>query len=288
VKEKGLKMGFYYSLYEWFNPLYKTNVAKYVDDQMIPQLQDLVVRYHPDIVWTDGEWSHPDETWKSTRFLSWLYNDSPVKDQVVVNDRWGKGTRGKHGGFYTTEYDISHVEDKSVYHPWEECRGIGGSFGYNRNENLQDYQSSASLIHVLVEKVARGGNLLLNVGPTADGRIPVIMQQRLSDIGAWLKVNGESIYRTRRWNDAPDIKAPTTHYFTRKGSDLYLIITQWQDKPIVVDKIEHVDDVSMLGYAGKIKYKHNGRKLTITLPAINPANNPCEFAWVFKIKQALN
>jgi alpha-L-fucosidase len=65
-----------------------------------------------------------------------------------------------------------------------------------------------------------------------------------------------------------------------------LIITQWQDKPIVVDKIEHVDDVSMLGYGGKIKYKQSGRKLTITLPAINPANNPCEFAWVFRIKKA--
>ncbi len=106
VKARGLHMGFYYSLYEWFNPLYKNNLEKYVDDHMIPQMKDLVTRYQPDILWTDGEWDHPSEKWKSTAFLSWLYNESPVKDQVVVNDRWGKETRSVHGGIYTTEYDL--------------------------------------------------------------------------------------------------------------------------------------------------------------------------------------
>ncbi len=145
VKEKGLHMGFYYSLYEWFNPLYKSDLNKYVDDHMIPQMKDLVTRYQPDVVWTDGEWQQSSESWKSTQFLSWLYNESAVKNTVVVNDRWGKETRGKNGGIFTTEYDLVHdgnAEGQKFTRPWEECRGIGGSFGYNRNENLENYESS--------------------------------------------------------------------------------------------------------------------------------------------------
>ncbi len=289
VKEKGLHMGFYYSLYEWYNPLYKSDVKKYVEDHMIPQMKDLVTRYEPDLVWTDGEWDQPSETWESTRFLAWLYNESPVKKTVTVNDRWGKETRGKHGGFFTTEYDLVH-SDKSTgklfERPWEECRGIGGSFGYNRNENLEDYSSSEELVHILIDKVSRGGNLLLNVGPTADGRIPVIMQQRLSDMGEWLKVNGEAIYGTRLWENAPAVTPETTVYYTKKGSDLYVVVTKWQDKPIVVQNISKAGPVSLLGYNGKVKYTSSGKRLVITPPVLTPATNPCNYAWVFKVQNA--
>ena len=109
-KPKVLHMGFYYSLYEWFNPLYTADFAKYVDEHMIPQMKDLVSRYQPDILWTDGEWDHTSDEWKSKEFLCWLFNESAVKNQVVVNDRWGKETRSKHGGIYTTEYNL--IDDK--------------------------------------------------------------------------------------------------------------------------------------------------------------------------------
>lgn len=290
VKGKGLRMGFYYSLYEWFNPLYKSNLTQYVDEHMIPQMKDLVTRYSPDIVWTDGEWDHPSEVWKSTQFLTWLYNESPVKNTVVVNDRWGKETRSKHGGIYTTEYDLVHEGnslDTKFDHPWEECRGIAGSFGYNRNEVLEDYSTSEELVHILINKVARGGNLLLNIGPTADGRIPEIMQQRLSDMGSWLKVNGEAIYGTRKWVKAPVVNKDTKIYFTKKGNDLYVIVTKWQDKPIVIEGIENAQSVSMLGFSGKVKYSASGSKLTITPPVVTPGNAPCQYAWVYKVQNAV-
>jgi alpha-L-fucosidase len=289
VKEKGLHMGFYYSLYEWFNPLYKADLPRYVDEHMIPQMKDLVTRYQPDILWTDGEWDHPSEVWKSTSFLAWLYNESPVKNSVVVNDRWGKETRSKHGGIYTTEYDLVHegnANDTKFDHPWEECRGIAGSFGYNRNEVLEDYSTSEQLVHILINKVARGGNLLLNIGPAADGRIPVIMQQRLSDMGMWLKVNGEAIYGTRKWEKAPAVTAKTTVYYTKKGSDLFVILTKWQDKPITIEGIGNAESVSLVGFGGKIRYSLSGNKLTITPPVVTPANNPCQYAWVFKVTKA--
>ena len=285
VKKEGLHMGFYYSLYEWFNPLYKENLEKYVDDHMIPQMKDLVNRYTPDIVWPDGEWDHPSEKWKSTEFLAWLYNESPVKQTVVVNDRWGKETRSKHGGVYTTEYDLVHdgnAKDQKIAHPWEECRGIGNSFGYNRNENLSDYSTSEQLVHLLIEKVAMGGNLLLNIGPTADGRIPVIMQQRLMDLGRWLKTNGEAIYGTTSWDITrqPEINA----FFTVKGKDLYVIFTKYPAKTVTIGNIPiKPSSVSLLGSEVNVKYSCNGHNVTITPPVFSPTNNPCDHAWVFKL-----
>ena len=222
VKDAGLHMGFYYSLYEWYNPLYHNNLEKYVDNHMIPQMKDLVTRYEPDILWTDGEWDHPSEDWKSTEFLAWLYNESPVKDRVCVNDRWGKETRGVHGGYFTTEYDMVHEQEGvgEVTRPWEECRGIGTSFGYNQVEDLDNYMSSDALVDMLVEKVAGGGNLLLDIGPTADGRIPVIQQQRLQDIGRWLDINGQAIYGTKKWEGR--ITTRRKIYISPKKETIYM------------------------------------------------------------------
>lgn len=291
VRDKGLKMGYYYSLLEWYNPLYKKEtINEYVEEHMFPQMKDLVTRYQPDIFWPDGEWDYPSATLRSTEFLAWLYNDSPVKDNVVVNDRWGQETRSKHGGFYTTEYDLVHEGnslDTKFERPWEECRGMAGSFGYNRGEILEDYSTSEELIYILIDKVARGGNLLLNIGPTADGRIPVIMQQRLSDMGKWLQVNGDAIYSTRKWEKAPTVNSKTKVFFTKKGKDLYVICTRFPDKDVIIDQIMKPTNVMMLGLKSPVKTAFKNGKLTITPPTVTPANNPCNYAWVFKLENAL-
>ncbi|GAB3016365.1 alpha-L-fucosidase [Niabella terrae] len=276
VKKAGLHMGFYYSLYEWYNPLYRQDVTKYVEQHMLPQMRDLVNRYHPDIVWPDGEWDHSDTVWRSREFLSWLYNESPVKNTVVVNDRWGGGR--KNGGFTTTEYGKGN---SSMTHPWEECRGIGESFGYNRNENLEQYLSSRELIGTLIDVVSRGGNLLLNIGPTADGRIPVIMQQRLKDVGDWLKINGEAIYGTKPWIEGPKTSGKGI-YYTRKGDDLYVIVTRWQ--PQIPVPVKTAGPISMLGYSGKVNRIQKGGGIVIETPPLNPGNNPSPYAWVYKIR----
>ena len=166
-------------------------------------------------------------------FLQWLYNESPAKDNIVVNDRWGNDTKSAHGSFQTSEYGSGNV---SGGRPWEETRGIGASFGYNRNENLEQYSSSEALVHELINVVARGGNLLLNIGPAADGTIPVIMQQRLMDIGNWLKVNGEAIYDTKKWINAPAVNKESTLFFTQKERNIYAITTKWK-KQVVIKNI---------------------------------------------------
>ena len=159
-----------------------------------------MTRYKPAIIFSDGEWDMESKDWRSEELLAWLFNESAVKDQVVVNDRWGKDCRHKHGGYYTTEYAAGMKDDS---HAWEESRGMAYSYGYNRAENIDDYKTGREFIMVLVDLVSRGGNLLLDIGPTADGRIPVIMQQRLLEIGDWLKVNGEAIYGSRVTPAAP-------------------------------------------------------------------------------------
>ncbi len=280
VKKTGLHMGFYYSLYEWFNPLYKKDVGAYVQQQMIPQVKDLVTRYSPDILWADGDWDQSTKTWGSEQLLAWLFNESVSKENIVVNDRWGSDTKGKHGSFSTSEYGSGHITKGK---PWEETRGIGESFGFNRNENLSEYASSEKLVHSLISVVARGGNLLLNVGPAADGTIPVIMQQRLMDIGSWLKVNGEAIYETSAWNDAPPVTKETDLFFTQKGKDIYAIATKWKNE-WVIKNIGKPVAVTMPGYKGKIEFNYKGGILTIKLPALTPDIIPCQYAWVCKLE----
>lgn len=288
VKAKGLKMGFYYSLLEWSNPLYKPeSINNYVENHMLPQIKDLVTRYQPEVIFADGEWDYPSDKLKSPQFLSWLYNESAVKNTVVVNDRWGKETRSKHGGYYTTEYDLVHdakgIGEKAS-HAWEESRGIGTSYGFNRFETLAHYFTSKQLINLLIDKVSNGGNLLLNIGPDANGLIPTIMQERLLDIGAWLKVNGEAIYGTSSWANKPQNNKGQSIFYTVKGKDLYVICTKWPQVPLTVEHVKKAGKVSLLGSTLAVKTETKGGKLNIRAPAINPETMPCGYAWVFKIE----
>jgi alpha-L-fucosidase len=275
VKAKGLKMGFYYSLYEWFNPLYHEDVGRYVDTHMLPQMKDLVTRYEPDVVWTDGEWDHPSSTWKAEEFLAWLFNESKVGETVAVNDRWGKETRAKHGGYYTTEYGLVHDKDASaeaIPHPWEECRGIGHSFGYNRAETVADYGSPQKLVALLADTVSRGGNLLLDIGPAADGRIPVIMEERLLQLGEFLKTNGEAVYGTRKWRAYSE--GETVRY-TAKGDAVYAIVLGWPGRTVTLKapRATGATKVRLLGSPAPVRFSKSGGGLRIEVPESAPVGS---------------
>lgn len=313
VRAAGLKMGYYYSLYEWFNPLWLSDKKKYVNEHMIPQFKDLVTKYKPSIIFSDGEWDLPDTAWRSEELLAWLFNESPVAKEVVVDDRWGSNTRSKNTGatYSTSEYGSGM--DASVI--WEESQGIGHSYGYNRNEKLEDYKTSHDLILMLTDIVSRGGNLLLDIGPTADGRIPVIMQQRLNDMGAWLAINGEAIYGTNaykqpyEWSDGkkPEKKdqafmagysiaemvkpkagfANVEAFYTTKGKDLYCIVPTYRQ----VVKLRNFKaaagaTASLLGSGKQVKITQKGNDCTIDLSGLKPGEVAAEM-FVIKLKGAL-
>ncbi|MBI5769343.1 MAG: alpha-L-fucosidase [Verrucomicrobia bacterium] len=315
TRERGMKFGFYYSLYEWYNPLWKTDRARYVTEHMMPQFKDVVSRYAPAIIFADGEWDMPSKEWKSEELLAWLFNESPSRTEVVINDRWGKDSRHKHGGYWTTEY-AAGLKDGS--HPWEESRGMAFSYGLNRAERIDHYKTAREFIFVLVDLVSRGGNLLLDIGPAADGTIPPLMEQRLLEIGDWLKVNGEAIYGTRtagrsaQWTDGKrleqkygeymvkynlmdqvgqtprDGNAVKNVFFTKKPDALYAITPGWPGRQLVVRNVNVPAGatVTMLGVPGALKTSRSGTTLTITLPDLGPEAAPCRHAFVFKISGA--
>ena len=294
VRDAGLEFGIYYSLMEWNNPYKQESAAKYVDEVVHPQFKDVVANYKPSVIFSDGEWVMPTEKWKSREMLAWLFNESPVKDRVVINDRWGIKERGKHPcTYYTSEYgaglDGSHV--------WEENRGIGESFGFNRAETAEGYKTAEELIVVLADVVSRGGNLLLDIGPTADGRIPPIQEDRLLGMGKWLKVNGEAIYDTtmwrqaRQWSDGSSAPAQTGNYqtdfdindatqvspdgkpyieafFTTKNQYLYVIIPQLTGNSFKVHNLDErtVKSVRMLGLDQPLDWSQKDNQLLIQAP----------------------
>ena len=309
VRETSVHAGMYYSLYEWFNPLWKSDPKKYATEHVWPQMKELINNYQPEVFWTDGDWDAPAETWRSQEFLAWLYNESPVKDKVIVNDRWGAGVRFNHGGIYTPEYQPDLDFEN---HDWEESRGMGHSYGYNREEDAWDYNSTQSLIIALIDKVSRGGNFLLDIGPDEHGKIPPIMQERLLQIGEWLNINGEAIYNTRRWKTPfqwsegkkdwkgkGDIMLKLTvdpdpgyavkeifYSYNPTTNNLYVIFPKYPDnRKLILKGIAMPSWISMtfLPMKEHLEWKQVGENIEISLPEYTPSKIKSPYAYVVKI-----
>ena len=264
-REEGVRPGLYYSFMEWESPLYsKSDKSEYVDRVMIPQIKDLIERYQPAVFWPDGEWDFPDTMWKSPEIVEWIYENAANPEEIVVNDRWGQGLRGQVGDYTTTEYDnLGNSSGKGMRktRPFEECRGVGHSFAFNRAEGYDIYDSRTACVQRLIDLVSRGGVLLLDIGPTADGRIPLIMVDRLLAIGDWLAVNGEAIKGTRRspFRDLSWGRA------TVKGDNLYLHVFDWPEN----DRLEVPGLVNGVRRATMLGDRQDGREL-----AVEDANGP--------------
>ena len=197
TRKEGLRLGLYYSLTEWTNPLYrwtvdKTGIERYVTEHMVPQFKEIVDRYQPSIVFADGDWDFNYKTLHSEECVQYLM-DKVGKDEVIVNNRWGNGFKYGHK---TPEYS-SGIKEKFV--PWAECRSLSRSFALNRNSSLEEYLSPEALIEHFVQLVSLGGGLMLNVAPAADGQIPLLQQERLLQLGKWLEINQEAIYNSQSW-----------------------------------------------------------------------------------------
>ena len=310
VRKTTVHAGMYYSLYEWFNPLWKADKNKFAIEHTWPQMKELINNYQPDVFWTDGDWEASDSVWKSKEFLTWLYNESPVKNKIIVNDRWGKGLRFKHGGIYTPEYQPDlDFED----HAWEESRGMGYSYGYNREEDAWDYNSAQSLVLQLIDKVSRGGNFLLDIGPDEHGKIPPIMQERLLQMGEWLKINGEAIYNTTRWKVHSQWSEGNREYKDRSGdmllkitidpdpgyavkevfytynantNSLYAVLPKYPgNRKIILKNIQLTNGtiISFLSTKEMLQWQQIGENVEVMLPEYNPNTIKAPYAYVIKI-----
>ena len=323
VRARGLRIGFYYSsLLDWsfteapiqdFVDLITLNPTdKAYTDYIENHWRELVDNLSPDILW--GDIGYPPGGSLYTLFAHY-YNSVP---EGVVNDRWMRvpnvvrrflrsklghrffmaivrqaikkgvgvsgGPRPRHYDFITPEY-ASFTEIKDV--KWETTRGIGKSFGYNQVETEVDYISVPDLVRMFVDIVSKNGNLLLNVGPMADGTIPPIQRDRLLGLGQWLEVNGDAIYGTRPWKQAA---ATTTEgleiRFTQKGGSLYAILLGTPQKSSFT--IPHLQGeqsttrVQLLGSDARVNWSQETGGFKINLPHPLPASpahtfriNPC-------------
>nr|XP_058918284.1 tissue alpha-L-fucosidase isoform X2 [Kogia breviceps] len=242
-------------------------------------------RYKPDLIWSDGEWECPDTYWNSTNFLAWLYNDSPVKDFVVVNDRWGQNCSCRHGGYYNCQDKFK--PETLPDHKWEMCTSIDKlSWGYRRNMAMADIASESRIISELIQTVSLGGNYLLNIGPTKDGLIVPIFQERLLAVGKWLSINGEAIYASKPWRVQSE-KNTTSVCYTSKGSAVYAIFLHWPEDGILSLKspiTTSTTEVTVLGIEKHVKWSPNpGKGLLVYLPQLPPSALPTEFAWTVKL-----
>ena len=226
VRGAGLRIGLYYSgLFDWTTypyPIMRHGIENNYNrtyafsDYSLNQATELIDRYKPSLLWNDIGWPEKGRGDLPGLFAHY-YNSVP---EGAVNDRWSCD----FCDYSTAEYLVG---TRSLDKKWEMCRGLGLSFGYNQTEGEDTVISGPELVKLLVEYVSHNGNLLINVGPRADGTIPEIQAGRLRALGAWLKAHGEAIYGTRAWaaRQEDDLPGGAKVFYTRKGGDLYAIIT---------------------------------------------------------------
>ncbi|MEZ4773640.1 MAG: alpha-L-fucosidase [Bacteroidia bacterium] len=301
--EAGIKLCFYHSIMDWhhpdaqapFYPKYNDknqtnpNFDRYVQTYLKPQLTELVNKYNPPVMWFDGEWitdwTHEDglETYNYLRSLN---------PAMIINNRVDKGRQGMQGmnkndlnyagDFGTPEQEILEGTAAS---DWESCMTMNDTWGFKSGDN--NWKSAEMLIHNLIEITAKGGNYLLNVGPTSEGLIPAPSVERLAEMGDWLDVNKEAIYATSRLNKFHE--GDHTFYTRSKdGAFIYAISTAWPGNTLRLKQVrpEAGSEITMLGYEGTLSWKMEGDEVVITIPTdLQQVNNRLtKYAWTIKIK----
>jgi alpha-L-fucosidase len=234
----GIRFCVYYSIMDWHHSDWGTrrewnDVATGAPDMdryvayMKGQLKELITRYHPAVLWFDGEWESP---WTPERGVD-LFNYLRALDpHLIINNRVGKSRGGMEGMNIGNEHvgDFGTPEQRippSGFGPgvdWESCMTLNGHWGYNKHDN--EWKSAQTVIRNLCEIASKGGNYLLNVGPTSEGVIPQPAVDTLAEVGAWLKVNGEAIYRTTA---SPFKQQLGWGRCTQKDGRLYLSVFDW-------------------------------------------------------------
>ena len=279
VRRRGMRFGTYYSGgLDWtFGGLGITDLRTLT--AAIPQTpeylayadahwRELIDRYEPCVLWNDI--GYPAAADLDALFEHYY---ARVPDGVVNNrfDFFGQTRGAAHTDFVTPEYSTD--ADPSG-RKWESTRGIGTSYGYNRAEPDESYLSVEGLVAMLVDVVARGGNLLLNVGPAADGSIPLVQAERVLGLGWWLRTNGAALYDTRPWtpNEGATAEALPVRY-TAKDGDVYAVVLGTPSSRIVtIADVEPADAclVHLLGHGASLPWRRTESGTEVELPSRPP------------------
>ena len=280
VRGRGLRFGTYYSGgLDWsFGGLPMRDFQQML--AAIPQTDEytayveahwneIIERYRPDVLWADiGSPAALDLLALFERYYA------AVPDGVINNrfDWMRQSTGQMHCDFVTPEYSTKGDADRK----WESTRGIGTSFGYNRQEDESSYLSADGLVRMFVDIVAHGGNLLLNVGPNGDGTIPFIQAQRLLALGWWLRTNGDAIFGTRPWSrtDGTTAEGHDVRYTTRDDAVFAIICGTPASEVVELDVTPAPGaEVHLLGHDVALAWSATATGSRVTLP-LRPADGP--------------
>jgi len=222
---------------------------------------DLIDRYKPDVLWNDIQWpdfSKREGEYSLAALFDYYYKEVP---HGVVNDRWGKDT---HFDYETSEYQF--MADSENAPAWENCRGIGLSFGYNQVESEQHSLNTESALRHFLDIVSRGGNFLLNVGPTASGEIPEIQKKVLMGLGDWMAINSGAVYATRAIKEIPATDTPWVRW-AKKGDSVFAYIDAVGNVEFSAPASLVNDKKATIFGGAAITATRNGDKISMTIPA---------------------
>jgi alpha-L-fucosidase len=286
VRAQGLRMGFYYSGgIDW---LFHDEVIATPRDFLLalPRSEEyrqyatrhwheLIERFQPCSMWNDIAFPASDA--EIEELFAFYYSHVP---DGIVNDRY-RMVLGPDGLAPGVPHDVRTPEYRTVAgiqaKKWESVRGIGHSFGYNRDEAEEEYLSGSELIRSFVDIVSKNGNLLINVGPRADGSIPELQVEPLLALGDWLEVNGEAIYETRPWTHAEGKTADGLEVrFTRRGETLHAIVLGAEaDAELVIEDVAPINacSVDLIGSEEPLQWSQEHGRLHVALPPSLPSQH---------------
>lgn len=285
-QKQGIKFGVYYSLgRDWHHPQCNSNGGRrsntwdfpdeenkdysiYFNEKVKPQITELITQYKPAIIWFDTPELITKE--QSTELLALIHK---LDSNCIVNQRIGN----KLGDYAVREQKIPKGGEPQ---PWETCMTISNVWGYHKEDN--NWKSVDSLIHSLVDVASKGGNLLLNVGPTGEGIIRESSVIRLKEVGEWLKVNGEAVYGTTSSPVGKFNWGRCTKRIENGNTTLYFSVFNWPiDKKLFISEISNtIIESTLLANGNPVKASSSDAGLIIELPETAPD----KIASVVKIK----
>src|SRR5579862_7952660 len=220
------------------------------------QLRELLTNYGPiGIIWFDGGWEHNADELHSKEVNAMIRSLQPG---ILINDR------NQLPEDYSTPEQTIPANAFPNGRLWETCMTLNNNWGYARNDH--NWKSPEDLIHKLCDIASKGGNFLLNVGPTAEGEFPDAINERLARIGDWMRVNGRSIYGT---TESPFRRLSFDGRCTAKGNSLFLQVFHWPEGPLSVTGLQTpVERATVLGGDGsrlKVTSEQSGGGTTLSI-----------------------
>jgi alpha-L-fucosidase len=286
--KQGIVFCFYHSIMDWHQPdADSVNWAKYREKYLKKQLAELLTGYGKlGILWFDGEWVKEWTEEQGKDLYNFVRNLQP---DILINNRVGKGRQGMQGmskdnsyvgDFGTPEQEILSTSSTM---PWESCMTMNDTWGFKTSDT--NWKSAETLVKNLVDIVSKGGNFLLNIGPTSEGLIPAPSVERLKEMGNWLKINGEAIYgvkQLKNYNEGDNIR----YTASADGKYIYASLFLPLEKQVVIKQVKPSEgsEIKMLGLDEDLKWKYDEKNgLTVQLPP-STATVPFKYIWVLKIE----